>query len=235
VIGPIRDAMRMFASAGMVRSVEAGGVPIFQVEDDRRAELSFSKNTLMNLIAGRTIVCAAVLAADSKKDRATVHELALFLSRLFKLEFIYPVGKTFHVIFDETLEHLRKLGLLAHDETSIHITPEPHARPMVQFLADLLRDALESYLLAARTAVTLAAAPCDKKEFLKRALDAGRAEFLAGTITAAEALSKTSLENALQFLIEQHYLDEKDKKLTPGAFSAAELVDQIRRFVPENT
>lgn len=236
VIGPIRDAMRMFASAGMVRSVEAGGVPIFQVEDDRRAELSFSKNTLMNLIAGRTIVCAAVMASEPKKDRATIKELALFLSRLFKLEFIYPVGKTFPIIFEETVTHLHKLGLLSQqDDGTIHIAPEAHAKPMVQFLADLLRDALESYLLAARTAVTLGTAPGDKKEFLKRALDTGRAEFLAGTITAAEALSKTSLENALQFLIEQHYLDEKDKKLTPGAFSAAELVDQIRRFVPENT
>jgi glycerol-3-phosphate O-acyltransferase len=106
---------------------------------------------------------------------------------------------------------------------------------MVQFLADLLRDALESYLLAARTAEELKPEGSDKKEFLKRALEAGRADFLAGTITASEALSKTTLENALQFLTEQHFLTDKDKKLTPGTSSAAELVKQIRRFVPENT
>lgn len=235
VIGSIADAMRMFCSAGMVRSIEARGEPIFQVEDDRRAELSFYKNTLMNLVAGRTIVCAAVVAADPKHDRETIQELALFLSRLFKLEFLYPVGKTFEHIFDETLDHLSKLGLLARDEAGIHVAPEPHARPMVQFLADLLRDSLESYLLAARTAGELPAAGCDRKEYLKRALEAGRADFLAGTITASEALSKTSLENALQFLVEQHFLTEKDKKLAAGTASASELVQQIRRFVPENT
>jgi glycerol-3-phosphate O-acyltransferase len=187
----------------------------------------------MNLIAGRTIVCAAVLAAEPKRDRETVKQLALFLSRLFKLEFIYPVGKAFETIFDETLEHLRKLGLLSEHEGQIVVAPESHARPMVHFLADLLRDSLESYLLAARTAVDLP--PGDRKDFAKRALDSGRAEFLAGTITAAEALSKTSLENALQFLVEQQYLAEKDKKLVAGSQSAAELVEQIRRFVPENT
>jgi glycerol-3-phosphate O-acyltransferase len=243
VIGSIADAMSMFASAGMVRSIEARGSPIFQVEDDRRAELSFYKNTLMNLIAGRTIVCVAVITNDPKPDRATIKEDALFLSRLFKLEFVYPVGKTFEHIFEETLEHLGKSGLLsrggyspsAPPGTGIHIAPEPHARPMVQFLADLLRDSLESYLLAARTAEELAAGGCDRKEYLKRALEAGRADFLAGTITAAEALSKTSLENALQFLIEQHFLVEKDKKLTRGSANVAELVQQIRRFVPENT
>ncbi|MDP1824979.1 MAG: 1-acyl-sn-glycerol-3-phosphate acyltransferase [Archangium sp.] len=243
VIGSISDAMRMFASAGMVRSIEARGSPIFQVEDDRRAELSFYKNTLMNLIAGRTIVCAAVMATDPKPDRATIREHALYLSRLFKLEFLYPVGKTFQHTFDETLEHLTKLGLLSTDDAGpsaplgagIRIAPEAHARPMVQFLADLLRDSLESYLLAARTAEELPPGGCDRKEYLKRALEAGRADFLAGTITASEALSKTSLENALQFLVEQHFLTEKDKKLVAGTASASELVQQIRRFVPENT
>ena len=235
VLGSISDAMRMFCSAGMVRSVEARGQPIFQVEDDRRAELSFYKNTLMNLVAGRTIVCAAVMATDPKTDRDAIKEHALFLSRLFKLEFVYPVGKTFEHTFDETLEHLTRRGLLTREDTKIHIAPEAHARPTVQFLADLLRDSLESYLLAAHTAQELPPGPgVDRKEFLKRALEAGRADFLAGTITAAEALSKTSLENALQFLIEQHFLAEKDKKLVAGAASASELVEQIRRFVPEN-
>ncbi len=235
VMGAMRDAMRMFASEGMVRSFEARGEPIFQVEDDRRPELSFYKNTLLNLIAGRTIVCAAVLAAEPSHDRATVKRDALFLSRLFKLEFLYPVGKTFEHIFDETVEHLSKLGLVSRTEEGLTIAPEAHARPMVQFLADLLRDSLEAYLLAARTAEELKPEGLDKKDFLKRALEAGRADFLAGTITASEALSKTTLENALQFLIEQHFMTEKDKKLAPGTASASELVMQIRRFVPENT
>lgn len=234
VIGPVMDAMRMFASEGMVRSVEARGEPIFQVEDDRRPELSFYKNTLLNLIAGRSIVCAAVLTVPTG-HRGTIRDAALYLSRLFKLEFLYPVGKTFEHIFDETVEHLARLGLLARAENEINVAPEAHARPMVQFLADQLRDYLESYLLAARTADEVKPEGMDRKDFLKRCLDAGRADFLAGTITASEALSKTTLENALQFLSEQHYLADKDKKLIPGANKASELVTQIRRFVPENT
>jgi glycerol-3-phosphate O-acyltransferase len=234
VIGPVMDAMRMFASEGMVRSVEARGEPIFQVEDDRRPELSFYKNTLLNLIAGRSIVCTAVLTVTTG-HRGDIRDAALYLSRLFKLEFLYPVGKTFEHIFDETVEHLARLGLLARAENEINVAPEAHARPMVQFLADQLRDYLESYLLAARTAGEVKPEGMDRKDFLKRCLDAGRADFLAGTITASEALSKTTLENALQFLSEQQYLADKDKRLIPGANKASELVTQIRRFVPENT
>lgn len=235
VLGPIRDAMRMFGSAGMVSSVEARGERIFQVADDRRPELSFYKNTLLNLLAGRSIVCAALLASDSDRHHDAIRERARFLSRLFKLEFLYPVGKTFEHIFDETLEQLVRIGLLRQVDGEVSVAPEAHARPMVQFLAELIRDLLESYLLAARSAVEVGAEGTDKKDFLKKMLEAGRADFLAGTITASEALSKTTLENAVQFLIEQHYLSEKDKRLSPGASSAAELTQQIRRFVPENT
>ncbi len=233
VIGPLADAMRMFASSGFVRIVQARGEPIYQVEDERRPELSFYKNTLLNLVAGRAIVCAAVLATEPASVTGVIHDRALFLSRLFKLEFLYPVGKTFEQIFDETLAHLSKLGLVDRADGGVVIAPEVHARPLVQFLADQLRDVLESYLLAARTAEELPPEGVDRKEFLKRALELGRADFLAGTITASEALSKTVLENALQFLVDQQRLVEKDKKLIPVGHGPAELAAQIRHYLPE--
>lgn len=233
VLGPIADAMRMFASEGFVRIVEARGEPIYQVEDDRRSELCFYKNTLLNLVAGRTIVCAALLASEPDPALAGVRERALFLSRLFKFEFLYPVGKTFEHIFDETLEHLVALSLVVIDGEQVRLAPEPHVQPQVQFLADLLRDALESYCLSARTAAEVPEAGWDKKDFIKRALEAGRADYLSGTITAFEALSRTTLENALLYLVDRGYLVDKEKKVAPGARAAPELVDRIRPFVPE--
>ncbi len=233
VLGPIRDAMKMFAGGGMVSSAEAGGEVIFQISDDSRPELSFYKNTLLNLIAGRAIVASAVMADESSTAHDAIRERALFLSRLFKIEFLYPVGKTFEHIFDETVEHLMRQGLVRRDGDAIHIAPEAHARPMMAFLADLLLDLLEAYGLTTRQAQQLDANGLDKKEFLKRALEAGRAEFLAGTITASEALSKTVLENAVQFLVDQKYLTDKDKKLSPASASLADLAQQIRSFVPE--
>lgn len=233
VLGAISDAMHMFASEGFVRIVEARGEPIYQVEDERRSELSFYKNTLINLVAGRTIVCAALLANEAESALEVVRERALFLSRLFKFEFLYPVGKTFEHIFDETLEHLVTLSLAVVDKGQVRLAPEAHARPQVQFLADLLRDLLESYLLAARTVADVSEAGLDKKDFLKRALEAGRADYLAGTITAAEALSRPTLENALSYLVDKGYLVDQEKKLRLGSRSAPELVERIRPYVPE--
>ncbi len=232
VLGPVQDAMRMFASEGFVRIVEARGEPIYQVEEERRPELTFYKNTLMNLIAGRTIVCAAILSVEPEITVAAIRERALILSRLLKMEFIFPVGLTFEHIFDGTVEHLLSLGLLLREEQTLRVAPEAHVRPTVQFLADLLLDVLESYLLAARQAADVAKDGQDKKEYLKKALENGRADFLGGTIISAEAVSKSSLENALTYLLEQGYLTEQSKKLVPGK-PVTDLVTQLRLFLPE--
>lgn len=232
VLGPVQDAMRMFASEGFVRIVEARGEPIYQVEEERRPELTFYKNTLMNLIAGRTIVCAAILSVEPEITVAAIRERALILSRLLKMEFIFPVGQTFEHIFDGTVEHLLSLGLLLREEQTLRVAPEAHVRPTVQFLADLLLDVLESYLLAARQAADVAKDGQDKKEYLKKALENGRADFLGGTIISAEAVSKSSLENALTYLLEQGYLTEQSKKLVPGK-PVTDLVTQLRLFLPE--
>jgi glycerol-3-phosphate O-acyltransferase len=232
VLGPIHDAMRMFASEGFVRIVEARGEPIYQLEEDRRTELSFYKNTLMNLVAGRTIVCAALLSCEPERGVAAIRERALVLSRLLKMEFIYPVGQTFENIFDATLDHLLSLGLVVREDHTLALAPESHVRASVQFLADLLLDVLEAYLLAARQAADVPKDGQDKKDFLKKALENGRADFLGGTILSAEAVSKSALENALTYLLEQGYLTEQNKRLVPGK-PLDELIAQLRLFVPE--
>ena len=127
VLGPVQDAMRMFASEGFVRIAEARGEPIYQVEDERRLELSFYKNTLVNLMAGRTIVASALLASGQNATIARVREKALFLSRLFKFELIFKAGQSFDSIFDETLTHLERLGLVLRDKDVVRPAPESWA------------------------------------------------------------------------------------------------------------
>lgn len=236
VLGPIRDAIRTFREDGLLRSEAAKGGEIFLAVDERRAELSFYKNTLMNLLAPRALVSSALLSHPGLNREEEVRDRALFLSRLFKVEFIYRAGSSFETIFSETVDALVRQGLLTREDGRIDVAPEPDCRTAVEFLADLLRDYLESYLLAALTLEDLQKAPVDKKAFTKAALETGRAEFLAGRIGAAEALSRTTLENAVLFLLDQKYLVEQDKKLTVGpAMQSAEaretFTSELRQYL----
>lgn len=228
VIGPIQEALRTFCRDEMVRLATVRGETIYQPVDERRAELSFYKNTLMNWIAPRSLVANALISAGPDASISEVKDRALFLSRLFKLEFIYRVGTTFDTIFDETVEGMERFGLLSK---------EPHAEEQVQFLADLLRDYLESYLVAAIALEELVTGgPTDKKTFVKAALEVCRGEFLAGRITCAEAVSRTNLENATAWFVDQKILVEKDKKLELGPNGAEpaqrqQLVEELRGFL----
>ncbi|NTX40697.1 1-acyl-sn-glycerol-3-phosphate acyltransferase [Myxococcus sp. CA033] len=236
-MGPIQDAMRTFIDDEMVRTQEAKGDVIYQVEDNRRPEMSFYKNTLMNLVSARSLVANAMLAAGSPAPYDAVKARALFLSRLFKVEFIYRVNTTFDTIFAETVERLVRMGLVINEGDSLRVAPEPHAQPELEFLADLLRDYLEAYLLAAMTLNDVANGVAeDRKAFIRLALETGRAEYHAGRITAAESLAKVTLENAVTYLQDQKLLVEEDKKLKLGpqatdAEARRQLADAIREYL----
>lgn len=228
-LGPLADAMRSFAAQGMVKVIEANGDAIYQTVDEKRAELSFNKNTLLNLVAGRTIVACAILGTEPAHELNAVKDRALWLSRLFKLEFIYPAGQSFESIFDKTVEHLTSLGLVVRHGTELTIAPEPFARPLVQFIADLVRDYLESYLLVAMASAELTKeSAVEKKAFVRRTLERGRGEFLAGKISAAESLSQPTLQNAVQLLLEQKILAESGQTIHAGTTPATPLVELIR-------
>jgi glycerol-3-phosphate O-acyltransferase len=135
------------------------------------------------------------------------------------------------------VEALVRLGLVLRSGDTLQIAPEAHTRPDLEFLADLLRDFLESYLLAAMTLGDVAeGVATDRKSFVKLAMETGRAEFHAGRIGAAEALVKTTLENAVAYLLDQKYLVEEDKKLKLGTTAVDpaardQLATEIRTYL----
>ncbi|MGQ0503929.1 MAG: 1-acyl-sn-glycerol-3-phosphate acyltransferase [Myxococcaceae bacterium] len=246
VFGGIAEAANDFIRDEMLKTVVAKNEVIYQPEDNRRSELAFYKNTLMNMLTPRSLVANAVLAASASQLSETgasvrtlnedeVKSRALFLSRLFKFEFIYKVNATFDSLFVDTVDQLVRLGLITRGEGTISIAPESHSRPTLGFLADLMRDYLESYLIAALTLRDLSPnAALDKKALVKAMLETGRAEFLAGRLSAAEALSRTTLENALAYLIDQKLLVDQSKKLAinqDGASRRDLLVSAIRSYV----
>lgn len=237
VPGPIQDAMQNFEGDELIMSQEAKGEAIYQTADARRLELAFYKNTLMNVVVARGLVACALLAAGGRAPLPEVRRRALFLSRLFKVEFIYRVGSTFEAIFDETVERMAAMGVLERGGEALAVPPGATALPRLEFLADLLRDYLESYLLAAMTVQDLATSgPMDRKSFVKAALETGRSEFLAGRIGTAEALSRPTLENAVSFLVDQKALSEEGKLLDLGPASDGQdereaLLESIREYL----
>jgi glycerol-3-phosphate O-acyltransferase len=218
VPGPVREAVLAFMEDTLIRTEQAKGETVYLPVDERRLQLAYYKNTILNLVTPRALVACAVLRGVLDASEESVRTKALFLSRLFKLEFIYRVGTPFETIFAETVHRLVGDGLLVRREGTL-VPPDAAARAVLEFLADVIRDYLQSYLLAGLTLEDLATGPMDRKSFLRAALETGRMEFLQGRIDAAEAISRTTLENALAWLVDQEMVGERERKLVlgPGA------------------
>jgi len=230
VPGPVREAVLGFVEDKLVRTDQAKGETVYLPVDERRVQLAYYKNTILNLVAPRALVACAALRGVLDDSEESVRTKALFLSRLFKLEFIYRVGTPFEVIFAETVDRLVEDGHLQHRDGAL-LPPDATARGVLAFLADVVRDYLQSYLLAGLTLEELATAPMERKSFLRAALETGRMEFLQGRIDAAEAISRTTLENALAWLIDQELIAERERKLFLGP--AAERPEQRDAFRAE--
>jgi len=211
--GPIADAVRRLQKGGLLRVEVAAGDTIYQVVDEKRPVLDYHRNAVIHRFVGPALVAAAARGGGAAGE---VRDRALWLSRLFKLEFMYRVGASFDEVFEQNLAFLARVGALARDGERIGPGAEPWT---LAFLGEFVRAYLEAYRLTAETALALlasgrAGAAPDRRDLVKEALERGRAAFLSGGIVLRESLSKANVENAVEWLVAQGLVAEAGGKLS---------------------
>jgi glycerol-3-phosphate O-acyltransferase len=232
--GPVADAVRRLATAGLVRVEVAAGEHIYQVVDERRPVLDYHRNAVIHRYVAPAIVAAAVRASGEAPAVAAVRERAAWLSRLFKLEFMYRPGAGFDAIFADNLAFLVRVGSLVADGDRLRAGPQPEP---VAFLSEFLRPYLEAYLTAAEAAVALLGdptrPPLDRRGLVRAALERGRAAFLAGRLAHRESLSKATLENAVEWMVQSGRLAEAGGRLRIAQAPAdlREIIDVMTRHL----
>jgi glycerol-3-phosphate O-acyltransferase len=224
--GPIADAVRRLQADGLLRVELAAGETIYLVVDERRPVLDYHRNAVIHRFVAPALFSAAARGGGTVDE---VRSRTLWLSRLFKLEFMYRVGVRFDEVFDQNLAFFLRVGALSRDGDRLAPGAEPWTVP---FLAEFVRAYLEAYRLTAETALTLltgATGTHDRRALVKEALERGRAAFLSGGIVLRESLSKAHVENALEWLVSQGVAVESAGKLSvrDGGAGLREIVDVI--------
>lgn len=204
VPGPVADAVARLADEGLIRIERAAGETIYQPVEERRPLLDYHKNAVIHCYVPLSLVAVALRASRGGAPLDEARTRTLWLSRLFKLEFMYRVGATFDDAFAENVAFLQRLGLVR--EESGRLLPGPDGAAL-EFFANLLYPYLEAYrltfeaLLAADRASP--AAGIDPRALVKTALEHSRAAFAAGRIVMRESLSKATFENAAEWIFQQ--------------------------------
>jgi glycerol-3-phosphate O-acyltransferase len=239
-IEAIREACDLFVRAGNVQVRAAGGAitprgkklragrdAIYVVPDEARLSLDLSKNIVIHFFLSRAMIATCLLAPPgTPTETEPLRERVRALSRLFKYEFQFRADAPFEQIFDETIAAMVASGELARrgdgesarsaDRSApgaIDIANSEDARANVVLYAQVVRNFVEGYRIAARALAPLLKGPLLQKDLVKRALVVGERMFLAGEIERREAVSRPLFENAHGAFVDQGYLTRDDGKL----------------------
>jgi glycerol-3-phosphate O-acyltransferase len=193
----VLKAIDSLCADGTLRRHEAGGERFYSLPDERRMVLDYHKNSILHFLVAPAILSGAL--RSFRGQAAPLPELmkrAKDASRWLKYEFIYPPGKSFESTVDETFALLFRWGLVEKVADDAVQTVARGGR-MLALLAELLRPFGEAHWVVADSLQLMLAAPMPAKEWMRLALDRGRAAYLAGRINRIEALTKPTLENAI--------------------------------------
>jgi len=213
--GPIVEALGLLGRDGSVTVHETGGEHIYAVPEEHRIRLDYYKNNVLHFFVPEAVVATAVLTSPSA-GRDVVEARAKDLSRLFKNEFVFEAGK-YGDVFARNVARLGDAGL--HENSDGSLRPDDAGAPKLRLLAELLVNFVEGYAAASEALALLLEGPRDAREWMKLALERGRASYLAGRLRRRESVSKAIYENAFQLFEDRGIVVREGEKGRQRALS----------------
>jgi glycerol-3-phosphate O-acyltransferase len=216
----------VFASG---RGPRPGPDAIYVVPDQARMSLDLSKNIVVHFFVSRAMVATALLGSSSGDSVQidSIRERVRALSRLFKYEFQFRADASFEQIFEETILEMETDGEIVREGELLRVASEDGSA-QVALYAEIVRNFVEGYRVAARGLVALLKGPLTIKEAARRAIGTGERMFLAGEIERREAISSPLIENAYAAFVNQGYVARADGKIQlPESYATQEAVRTI--------
>ncbi|MCB9729923.1 MAG: 1-acyl-sn-glycerol-3-phosphate acyltransferase [Deltaproteobacteria bacterium] len=223
---------------------------VYTLVDDQRVNLDFYKNNIVHLLIPEAILAAAVRGTwqDRATDEHTLRDVARFLSKTFKYEFIYDPDRSFDQQFDATLESFERAGILVRvpgDDDAVErllgpAEDDPRHETLL-YLHQICVPWIESYWLLATGILETVDEEIPEKDLLKKLQRMSRRRFHEGDVRCLEAASTVTFKQALEACVELGYVarvrrgrDSFIRRLggTEGAPDPLlELTAELHRFI----
>jgi glycerol-3-phosphate O-acyltransferase len=235
------EALRLFVNNDQVKIERTDGDTVYSVPEDSRLGLNYYRNSILHHFVPEALLAAAVgrFSTPSIPLEELMSE-TLFLSRMFKYEWIYEERAEFENVFMRTLRYFEACGWIARPEPDVVWVELPRP-PELEFFRRNVLSYLEGYALVARN-LALMTESVSRKEVTGKLLGQARADYLRGDLIYQESLSKPTYENALRLfgdwgVLEREFDASKKReylKLTDEWSDEqirGELLEHIERFV----
>ena len=223
----ITQALDRFVREGRVDSLDHDGARVWSVRPEQRITLDFYKNQMLHHFANALLVAAAVRALPPAPFQdSDVRPHVVTLIWLFRREFAFDPDRDATQLCTEGLQALADHGALTLDDDGTWSVAdgvrmgEMHA---------LVRPLLEAYVLVARGLSRGEPEPRDT--LIDRLQQDGPARLAAGELTRPEALSRVTLKNAVDVMVEDGTAERDEAGVRADASRADWLVDTLQSMV----
>jgi glycerol-3-phosphate O-acyltransferase len=212
----IRDALDLLEQSGLISRMGTEEEDedefeeiVYSLEDDKRMNLEYYKNNILNYFLPISFVAQSVLSnQDDMVPLTQIMEDYRFFKRLFHREFIFDQTKGDLEEVNEALAYLHNRGMIAGEERNekawieVRGKGRMHLRPF----AGLVSNYIESYWVVIRGASSLRKGPQQRKDLIKKIHSLGAKMYKKGEIRRSEALSQSNFESALRVFEESGIL-----------------------------
>ena len=247
------EALELFSDGDQIDVKESNGQTLYSVPEGKRLSMSYYRNTIVHHFVPEGLLAAAIASFRTRRIQLTdLMRQTLFLSRLFKYEWIYEERAEFQNVFMRTLRYFETSGWIALRGESVRPIDEPGA-PMgqvvdvstplpveLQFFRRQVLSFIEAYTIVARAVGELSeqSEKFEERDLLKAILKRARADYDQGTLLFWESLSKPTYTNALRLLNDWQVTgrdwDASSKKtihqLRPAQDPEVSLADLVARL-----
>jgi len=217
-VEPVLDeAIEVFASQGHVSVEHFGEDAILSVLPRARTQLNYYRNNVIHVFQREALSALSLLARSHQPGilRYQVEDDVLYLSRLFKKEFIFRVGDFSRGIL-AALEALEAEGIVRLDQEG-NVTLVPENVDRLQLFRNMVLPIVEGYLLAARYAPMVRwKGAMRQKDLAAAILSRSIQDYRQGEVSCQEALSSVSIANALDRFMSMELLTTVDTGLDAG-------------------
>lgn len=216
-LGSVLDeALKLFEKNDQVTVRTSDGETIYQVPDEARVELNYYRNSILHHFVPEALLAAAIgRCGPGEITLDEVMKQTLFLSRMFKYEWIYEERAEFENVFMRTLRYFEACGWLSRDGEGGVEVAEPRPAELEFFRRNVLTY-LEGYALVAKSLGRLDE-KVQRDEFVSELLKQAKSDYLKGHLIYQESLSKPTYQNALRLfndwgIVERSFEGSKKKE-----------------------
>ena len=207
--------LRVRGSLEVSSSDDESGRTVYLLNDQKRANLDFYRNSLINYLWPESLLATAILknSPGETEVSSAVRKDFVFLKDLLGKELTYDPLIGDDEVLDDTLSLFQEKGLLKHSDS---MNGDQTGRQALQYLRGLLSDLLWVYYLVLVTSETLESTSISQKDFAKKMAKTSHEYFSESGTRPKPTLGSVPISNALARFAEMGILEYKQgrKQLT---------------------